>query len=170
MCDILNVSSGSAPGRAVGRKQLGSAPVGGALQDGKEPMQPITRPVYHRQSQDRCRQNRIVLYSPFDQNLVVFVIKPFENTLQRLDRGCRIDVKILSNVGCFSQGQFLKGPWLRSMQNARSAINILAAEYNHAARETSKDIHQLDRLRFGTQDHVDDDIRSELPEVFQVVG
>ena len=83
-----------------------------------------------------------------------------QDLLQRLHLRRRIRLQLRAQRRCLlPERQRLERSFLESVRDAARAIDVHAAQRDHASRMPAKDVHQLACLPSGTQHHVDDDVR-----------
>ncbi len=67
-------------------------------------------------------------------------------------------MQIAPQLRLLRKGNILQRPTLRAVRNAYRAVDVDAAQHDHASRRAAEDLHQLFGLRSRTDDQVNYDI------------
>src|SRR5215467_4988693 len=131
--DVLHVAARRSPSCRSLRKENFLPAVGDALHNGIKPVQRITRPVDHWQSQNGSGKLRIAKHRPLHWNFVVLVVNPSEHALQSLEHWRRIGLRFFTETGLFSEWKWLQRTGFTAVQHTAGTINIHAAQNDNAA-------------------------------------
>jgi hypothetical protein len=78
------------------------APLIHALEQREEPVEAISGAVDHRQAEHGGRQTGVALNGALYRDLVILVIEPAEDLLERADLGRRVGLELGSQCGVFA--------------------------------------------------------------------